>query len=856
MHQYLRHRLPILIVLAVMALPSSIAWAQQDFEVSVEANPRVVAPGQIFEYRVDATVQGNYDINLRQSPDFGPFMIMGSSSSPHFSIVNGNASRSLRLTYRLRAPAQQGTYSIGPPRLTVGRQSIMPNSREVVVTDDAAAVAAATPQRSRTNDRAFVEINVEPNRNPFVGEQLTIRYDLYVNQRNRGLRARHPDDPALDDFWVEEMSDQLSRRRTVRRHHGQSWDVSPLRMMAAFPLRAGPTIIDGLDVTLVRATLFGQGDEETFESQPIEIEVRPLPDGAPPHFNEGHVGDWDLRVRVDSHTARVGGQLVLTAVIDGVGRPSRLSQPHLPASDHFEVVNTSDEINQSFRQGRVAGNRTFRFYLMPLTEGVVEIPPLSFSYFDPEREEYITRQSDPISIQVEAGELPVAVEDAEGDGGDGDSLTNNILAELHDLLPPQALLGTKAPTLLPPWWTFLLPLVGLLLVLLEPRLTRSLRHRRAPLRRRRALSRRINALLSGEPDQLLRALRLTLNEGLGTNLGALTAEEVETALADLELPQELRDQTNRLVGRLIAQRYSPGSSQNKVDDLAATTRQVIDDLLSWQTQREVRKEKAAGASRAATTVLLMGLTAGAAALPAPASADEASRADEAFQAAMAASQEEDWPLAAQKWAQLAENSSDPTFHYNAGTAAAHAGDLGMARLHLERALFMGAETRPVRDNLDRVISAIGRQNPTVAAFPPQEMASTGIQHLAPLLIVLFLWLAFLVALIRRFTGHPRSGAIFMTVISAALALSIAAAAAWIYVEEFSRNAELGVVIESDQLLRVAPSHHAERQFDHTGLPPGAILRLRQELDGWVEVELPSGKVGWLPVGAVGLISER
>ena len=861
MKRHFRYLLAITLALTLVAIGSTDASAQRDIEVDLSVAPQAVAPGQTVRYEINASVEGNYDISVTRAPDFGPFQVVGRSSSPSFYVRNRQAQRSLKVQYHLQAPSETGTYTIQPPQVTIGSRTLTPNPREVRVTEEARD-QPATRQRQATSEVGFVEINLEPDHSPYVGEQITLSYDLYLNQRNRGLRARPAGDPALDDFWIEELGDGVPRRRNLQRRDGQTWQVNTMRSIAIFPLRPGPATVDSMDVTLIRSGFFGgSGEEIPLESEPLQINVRPLPDGAPDTFSETNVGDWELEVHSDSRSARVGGRLSITATITGFGRPGRLATPHLSSTDDFELINTEDDVDQSTRGGVISGTRTFTFHLMPLREGEMELPSVIFSFFDPYNEEYVTHSSDPIGVEIQPGALPASDSDGDGDGDratEDENSQTDILAELHDILPPESLLSAESPTRSLPWWAYALPALGLLLLVVEAPLSKRFQDHRGPARKRRRIRRKAHALLTASdgattPESLLKSLRLVLNEGLGTQLGALTVDEVNGALQALEVPAELAEATSKTVAALIAQRYAPGNSQDGLNELEEDTRELIDDLLAWQYKLEtrIRDNPPPSAAHSVGLLLVILMTFFAATVPVTTEASET-----ALASAQQASEDKDWRRAADQWALLAAQSSDPTYDYNAGTAAARAGDLGRARLHLEGALANGADTRAVRDNLDRVISAVSRQDASVAAFPPQEVASTGLQHLAPWFIAFGLWLAFLLVLVRRVAGRPESRALLVGLVISSLLFSLITAAGWLYVEEFSRNAELGVVIVESQHLRVAPSHHAATQNNNGALPPGAITRIRQHRDGWFEVEFPSGAAGWLPQQAIGLVSER
>lgn len=827
----------------IFAAPSQAA-AQPDVTVDASVDSSTVAPHDTLTYRLSVRVTGNYELDVEQTPEFGSFAVHGRSYAPSFRIHNGNPMRSLQVEYKLRAPRDTGTFTIGPPRVSVGDDTITPDPVTVEVTGDDRAIEPAEEEVDRTGERAFVEASLRPNRDPYVGEQVILQFDLYINQRERNLRARPPGEAPLDDFWVEDLSRELQLRRTRTRVDGDFWSVTPLRVLALFPIRSGPTTVDAIDVPLVRASLFGQGGEMVVESDPIELEVQPLPDGAPRGFSPENIGSWDLDVDIDSTTARVGGRLQVTARVEGTGRPGRLGTPVFDIPDTFRHLSTQDDASSTIRDRRVGGHRDFIFHLMPLEEGSHQLPPVEFSYFDPDREEYITLRSDPIDVEIEPGELPDAPEEAGEAVARGESSSQKSpLTDLHGLVEPGQLSTSNSQPI--PWWLFVLPLVGLLLLLVERPLTRPIRRRLAPLLRRRRLRSRIDEQLDDSDAPIatrcLRALRICLIDGLRISVGALTAESVETALRPVEIPNQLQADAMELVDELVTHRYAPTSSAS-TSGFEKRTRDIVDRLLDWHLDSGNDDSASKRRHRHQAAAIIFGVfivTAG------PVPAHGADQSDDALQ-----KDSKNWTELAEKWAErAAAEPGDPAAHYNAGTAAAHADDLGAARLHLERAVAMGADNDSVRENLSAVTAAVAAQQPSVAAFRQQQSPVVTLHGWAPGLVLMSLWIAFLFALFRRLAGRPRSRPAAATVVGAALAIALSMSTLWVYVEHFARTAELAVVTADEQPLRQAPSHHAGSLSDDD-LAPGAIVRTDQTREDWTHVQLPTGLTGWLPADTV------
>lgn len=838
----------------LLATPAPIQ-AQQDLEISAELNPPVATPGQTVLYQVQASVEGNYDIQVTKAPDFGPLQVVGTSTEPSFFIRGAQATRSLRLTYRLIAPQDEGEILIKAPELAIGKQVLSPDDKTLKITAAPPPTTKDEPPQTAppvdlSQERAFIQPVLTPKRDPYVGEQLRLQYELWVQQSRHGLQGTGFSDPPLDDFWVEEFAHNLRSPRRNERRYGVRWEVIPLRTLAIFPLRPGPARVDRIELPLVQRAFFGRQTELVAHSAPVDLDVQPLPPGAPDTFTDGNIGQWRLSTAVDSDSARVGGQILLTARVHGTGLPGNLGWPHLEENDHFRLIATEDSIEKHQTPMGIQGTRTFQFRLMPLQDGALKTPTITFSYFDPDQAQYITLEAQQFPIQIEPGELPQDDEEAPEE----EQITGPLwTANLHAPFAPGAL-KTSRGLATPPLWLFLLPIAGLLLILLEALFGPRHRAQRAPARERRRLLKKAQAALDEagsppDPEVLLKTISFVLSRALNVQIGALSTAELKEALQPLQLPEELKEQTTTLVDELINKRYAPASQMTTT--LLERTRALTEALINWRFSNEHRPNLARSASTA--LLFIAALLTSTAALP---TAQAQTNYDELISQAQQAAEDEDWKTAAQAWQKLTNLEPDPTFHFNAGTAFAQIGEFGHSRLHLERAIASGAHTKEVRENLDQVIAEIRRRSPAQATFPAQNLKALGLQHLAPWALATSLWLLLIIALLRRlFPALFARRFASSLLLASLLILAISSAALSFYLHSFDQNTALGVVLKDKAPLRDAPSHHAMTQKNGTGLSAGAVFKLRQSRDGWSQIELPSGLTGWLPDEALALIQE-
>lgn len=135
---------------------------------------------------------------------------------------------------------------------------------------------------------------------------------------------------------------------------------------------------------------------------PISFEVKPFPPEKPTSFN-GAVGkDFSIQTTVNRSNLRVGDSVSLQVNITGDGNTDSLGLPNLRQAfpeDQFDLPSgdAAGIVNDNQKQ--------FNVSIRIKDENIQEIPPLEFSWFDVETEEYVTVTSPSIPVDVSEGKF-------------------------------------------------------------------------------------------------------------------------------------------------------------------------------------------------------------------------------------------------------------------------------------------------------------------------------------------------------------------------------------------------------------------------------------------------------------------
>ncbi|MEZ5000362.1 MAG: BatD family protein [Bacteroidales bacterium] len=122
---------------------------------------------------------------------------------------------------------------------------------------------------------------------------------------------------------------------------------------------------------------------------PVEIDVMPLPPGAPASFN-GTVGDIKVSSTLDKDSLSVNDALTYRITVSGNGNLKLTSAPRLNISPDIEIYEpkTTSSIKPSVNGA--SGSVVFEYILIPRYHGSYTIPSFEFTHFDPGAGRYIT----------------------------------------------------------------------------------------------------------------------------------------------------------------------------------------------------------------------------------------------------------------------------------------------------------------------------------------------------------------------------------------------------------------------------------------------------------------------------------
>ena len=590
----------------LLLLTGAVLRAGAAEKVTFEASsPLTVAVGEAF--RVEFTLNANPDKESFQAPSFeGLEVLAGPTVSTGYSmqIVGGSMSKSYsyNITYVVLAQ-QAGNITVGPARITVDGTSYRTNSLPIEVVQESGGTpnnrngGNARAQENDTSDRARQQLAdddillraIVSRTSVYKGEPLRVTFKLYERVTVVGYDGVKF--PSFNGFWAQELNAENNARRRET-YNGKVYETLVAREMLLYPQQSGTLTIDPAELTAVAQVVvqsrtvdpfFGSGREvynvpRKVQSQKVTIEVKPLPAGAPESFN-GAVGRFTLDATLPPERIAANSASTYTVKISGTGNLTLVQAPKLTLPTSFEQYNvkTTESINTS--AAGISGYRQFEYPFIARAEGTYPVEPVEFTYFDPERMEYTTLRSKPLTLDVtpdDSGSDGTPVVQGRGMSKEDVRLLGQDIRFIK--LGSARLQADRKPFLFSTGYWFALVLILLLFGGSYLSLRRRIRERQnvALVRGKRANKVAVQRFRAAKRhmeeqnrhafyEEMLRALWGYMSDKFNIPVANLTKENVREELLKRDIPAELSQRFTAIVTLCDEAQYSPVASARMSD---------------------------------------------------------------------------------------------------------------------------------------------------------------------------------------------------------------------------------------------------------------------------------------------------
>lgn len=578
----------------ILLLPVKLSG--QDLTVK-EEYPRVVAMGE--QFTIMWTV--NSDGGEFTAPQFdGFYKLMGpqTSYSSNTQIINGKMSKETSYSYVFYLQAMKaGKYVIAPAIFTYKNKEYKSDSIYIEVIKDGSARQAnqkadgsdqtTTEERVPASD-LFIRLILDRNE-VLLGEHITATVKLYSRVDLAGLNEVKF--PAFNGFLKENL--QTPPLSSLRRENvnGTIYGTGVVQQFLLYPQITGEISIEPVEITALIQQKTGKSDPffgdffstvqnipKVIVSQPVKINVKPLPGTKPADFS-GLVGNIKIDASLNKDSVNVNDALNFRITITGTGNLKLAGIPSLKLSPDIEVYDPKITDNIRNSANGTTGQKIFEYVMIPRHFGEFTIPSLSYTYFNTATRQFEklstkefhffvrkgTGQSSAVTVYggVSKEEVKYVGKDIRFIKNSTENLkkSDNIIISSHSFL---SLYG------------FALILFLTILFIRRQHIRRNsdlsiVRNRRAAKIAGKRLQEASRCLKSGEIDkfheEILKAIWGYLSDKLNIPVSELTRPNAFDSLKQNEVDDHLIDKLSVILDKCEFARFAPTSSDTEASDI-------------------------------------------------------------------------------------------------------------------------------------------------------------------------------------------------------------------------------------------------------------------------------------------------
>lgn len=411
-----------LTALPVLAIFSAYAAEKVTFEAN---SPLTVAVGEAF--RVEFALNAKPDEDSFKAPSFEGFDVLAGpavSQGSSVQIINGSMTKSVSYTYTfVLLPQAAGNVTVGAAEVKVDGTTYRTRPLPVEIVNEGEGSGARQQSGSHRPDDAQTDAQSQIGKDDILLRAVVSRTSVYKNEPLHvafKLYTRVPyvnivpeSAPSFNGFWSQDLTDPNAGRVGRETYNGKVYETRVLYDYLLYPQQVGALAIEPVEMTVVAQVVvqsrnadpfFGSGREvynvpRKVQSQRAAVTVKPLPTGAPASFS-GAVGNFTMDTQFPSERIAANSGATVTVKISGTGNLTFVQAPKLPLPTSFEQYNvkTTESINTS--SSGISGYRQFEYPFIARAEGTYDLEPVEFTFFDPQRMQYVTLKSKPMTLEI------------------------------------------------------------------------------------------------------------------------------------------------------------------------------------------------------------------------------------------------------------------------------------------------------------------------------------------------------------------------------------------------------------------------------------------------------------------------
>jgi hypothetical protein len=358
--------------------------------------------------------EGGEPRQMPAPPAIANLQIVGEGSSRNISILNGQVSSTVSQNFTL-TPTQPGDFTIPGLRAEVGGQILTTPPLKLK------AVKASAPAGGATGEQlAYFKLFV-PKKEVYVGEVFAVEFQVHIREGVANAENILQNFDAYGGCPLKAEGVSILKTAHAQRRRGRvgnaNYNVATL-VTSLSPVKTGTLNIGSMDVNLTlqlpvgnrRRDMFDPfGMFQQFEERRVSLTAEtetltalPLPrENIPTNFI-GAVGSYSMTVSAGPTNVATGDPITVKIQVSGHGALDALAMPEQNAWRDFKTYPPTTKVDTTDPLG-LQGTKIFEQVVVPQSADIKVLPPVSFSFFDPDQKSYRTLTQPAISLIVRPG---------------------------------------------------------------------------------------------------------------------------------------------------------------------------------------------------------------------------------------------------------------------------------------------------------------------------------------------------------------------------------------------------------------------------------------------------------------------
>jgi hypothetical protein len=388
----------IIILFLLLSIP---AYAITDITVSLKLTRYEASITD--SVKMTVTISGSREADSPQIMGLENFITQNAVKSSRIQIINGRVNSSLDFTYFLQ-PKRTGIFDLGPASAKIDGKIYQSNALKLIV-------KTTLDQKNGGNPPVFLTASIS-SKKVYLEEQIQYTIRLYhLNEvSNASLNL-----PEADGIEFKQLGKPAEYNNV---YNSRNYQVFEIRY-SLIPSKTGSLNINPVKMSMVVRSQQKQDDDDLFSmddffanvrgrqitlaSNPITLEVLPVPESGKPADYAGLVGSYRITTELAPVRIKAGESATLTVTVKGTGNVNRIPDLKMPDIKDAKVYADEPKLEIQQNEKGIEAIKIMKWAIVPGKQGQYVIPPLSMSYFDTVSRYYNRLSTRPFVLYADPG---------------------------------------------------------------------------------------------------------------------------------------------------------------------------------------------------------------------------------------------------------------------------------------------------------------------------------------------------------------------------------------------------------------------------------------------------------------------